>query len=59
MPYWKVGAIKETLFEGSEAAELDQVADHKYDYVFKRRSVGVLYDAMLSLLQNIKSILSL
>ena len=51
MPYWKVGAIKETLFEGSEAAELDpRIADHEYDYVFsKRRGVGFLHDAMLSL----------
>ena len=44
MPYWKVGAIKETLFEGSEAAELDpRIADHEYDYVFQKEGASAFF----------------
>lgn len=44
MPYWKVGAIKDTLLEGSEAVELDpRIADKSYDYVFQKTGASAFF----------------
>ena len=44
MPYWKVGVIKETLFEGSEAVELDpRIADPDYDFVFQKVGASAFF----------------